>query len=283
MLCDVRRAYFLTVGSVTQSHSHLSLLTLDTTLYNIFAAHQGVTVSSLSSPLIALISNNNCQLSIVIMGNCHVVINCNAVISDMQAHPSDARVQRNGCEALWKLAINSNNQVTIAAAGGIKAVIHAMLAHPSDAKVQENGCFALRNLADNSNNQVTIVAAGGIKAVISAMQVHPSDTGVQSHGCWTLRNLTANSNNQVTIAAAGGINAVISAMQAHPSDDKVQLYGCWALRNLAANSNNKVTIVAASGIVAVTSATCSCFSPIPHFESWQVKHFRFWQPILTTK
>ena len=43
----------------------------------------------------------------------------------LEAHPAAAGVQEEGCAALWNLAVNAENQVKIAAAGGIEAILAA--------------------------------------------------------------------------------------------------------------------------------------------------------------
>ena len=55
-----------------------------------------------------------------------------------------------GCAVLKNQAANAENQVKIAAAGGIDAIVRAPDAHPADAGVGEKGCGALNTLADNA-------------------------------------------------------------------------------------------------------------------------------------
>ena len=55
-------------------------------------------------------------------------------------------MQGNGCGALWNLAANTENQVKIAAAGGIEAVKRALKAHKDAAAVQEKGKQCLKLL-----------------------------------------------------------------------------------------------------------------------------------------
>ena len=45
------------------------------------------------------------------------------------------------------VACAADNQVTIAAAGGVEAIVQGMRAHVGVAAVQEHGAAALRNLA----------------------------------------------------------------------------------------------------------------------------------------
>jgi hypothetical protein len=153
------------------------------------------------------------------------------VLSAMRAHPTDAVVQRDGCESLLDLAYNIRN-MPIAARDGAGAVIATMRAHASDAGVQQSGCFLLNILAENDNNQVTIAAGGGIDAVIAAMQTHASNANIQYNGCEALSSLSDNDNNKVTIAAGGGIDAVITAMQTHADYTEVKNFGGEVLRRL---------------------------------------------------
>ena len=69
-------------------------------------------------------------------------------------------------------ANNPDNQVTIAAAGGIEVAIEAMKKHSEVALVQEKGCVMLENLAMNDDNRVKIAKAGGIELAIEAMKKH---------------------------------------------------------------------------------------------------------------
>ena len=59
--------------------------------------------------------------------------------------------------ALWNLAWNTDNQVKIAAAGGIESILNAMKQHAQHESVQENGCGALQNLSVNADNKVKIL------------------------------------------------------------------------------------------------------------------------------
>ena len=77
------------------------------------------------------------------------------VVSEFQGV---ATVQEHGCLVLWYLAVNADNQVKVAAAGGIEAVLGAMRQHGAVASVQEQGCRALWNLTANDDNKVKVAA-----------------------------------------------------------------------------------------------------------------------------
>ena len=76
------------------------------------------------------------------------------------------KMQEYGCAALWNLAANEDNKVTIAEAGGITTIQSAMKNHSLIAGFQDKGHDALRNLDCNTDNKVTIAKTSGIVATI---------------------------------------------------------------------------------------------------------------------
>jgi hypothetical protein len=55
-------------------------------------------------------------------------------------------VQKEACSALWNLAVNDANHVTLMATGVHVRIISAMDRHQDDARVQEAACGALSSL-----------------------------------------------------------------------------------------------------------------------------------------
>jgi uncharacterized protein YwbE len=150
------------------------------------------------------------------------------------------------------LTVNTDNQVKVAAEGGVSAVVTAMENHPTDAKVQAAACAALRNLAVNADNQVKVAAECGVGAVVTALQRHPTDAKVQEAACSALGNLALNNaDNQVKVAGEGCVGAIVTALQNHPTHVKVQEAACLALASLTANSNNQVKAKSAGAEDAV--------------------------------
>ena len=49
-------------------------------------------------------------------------IQCEAILGAMRGHERDARVQKEGCEALLFLDANDDSRIKIAEAGSIKAI-----------------------------------------------------------------------------------------------------------------------------------------------------------------
>ncbi len=72
------------------------------------------------------------------------------IIRAMDRHQDDAKVQATACGALWNLAANDANQVTLVAAEAHVRIIRAMDLHQDDAKVQATACGALWNLASTT-------------------------------------------------------------------------------------------------------------------------------------
>ena len=88
-----------------------------------------------------------------------------------------------GVLVLWNLSVNADNQVKIAAAGGIESILNAMKQYAQHESVQKQGCGALWNLAANADNKVKIAAAGGIESILNAMKQHAQHESVQK-GVW---------------------------------------------------------------------------------------------------
>ncbi|KAJ1492030.1 hypothetical protein T484DRAFT_1772916 [Baffinella frigidus] len=105
------------------------------------------------------------------------------ILSLMGRFESSAVVQAAGCWALYSRTGDAENEVAIAAKGGIEAIVKAMAAHGSNAGVQVAGCKALSGLAGNANNHLAMATKGGIDAIVMAMWTRRSNAGVQEDGC----------------------------------------------------------------------------------------------------
>ena len=97
-----------------------------------------------------------------------------AIVEGMDKHKMRAGWQNNGCWALSMLAaINAENKVKIAEAGGIQAIVEGTEKHKEHAGVQENGCGALVNLAaNNAANKASIRDHGGLGLAREAYAKH---------------------------------------------------------------------------------------------------------------
>ena len=73
-----------------------------------------------------------------------------AVLLALRTNTNDARLQQKSLTELASLAVNAENQVKIAAAGGIEAVVCALASHKAVAGVQESGRGLLDHLGINA-------------------------------------------------------------------------------------------------------------------------------------
>ncbi len=111
----------------------------------------------------------------------------------MKTRCSSENVQH---RALVNLAFNSNNQITIAARGGIEVIVTALATHCKIENVQHVGCWAFKNLALNVNNRIRIASKGGIVAIWPALKANNSSENVQHFGCWALFDLAIKQPNR---------------------------------------------------------------------------------------
>eukprot|EP00945_MAST-04E_sp_MAST-4E-sp1_P003866 g3866.t1 len=135
---------------------------------------------------------NNEEHSIQEVRQCIESKNASKVIEIMWKFQHHAGIQREGCEALWRMIRPAMDtlykdadhamEVTIAKEGGIQRILKSMNEHASSAGVQEQGCWALRNLAGNDDNEVTIAKDGGIQRILKSMNEHASSAAVQENG-----------------------------------------------------------------------------------------------------
>jgi hypothetical protein len=168
----------------------------------------------------------------------------------MDRHQDDANVQTTACGALWILAANDANKVTLTAAEAHFRIIHAMDQHQDDARVQTTACGALQNLAVNNANKVTLVAAEAHVRIIRAMDRHQDDAKVQTTACGALMNLSANDANNMTLAQAATAQIVLT-MRLHPTEVELVRFACKALSRLAAQDDSKVLMTRAGADVAL--------------------------------
>ena len=74
----------------------------------------------------------------------------------MTEHSKVAGVQRQACEALWRLSVNNDsNKIEIVAKGGIVAALAALEYHPTDTSIQRRVGLVLANLTNNTAAQYT--------------------------------------------------------------------------------------------------------------------------------
>ncbi len=169
------------------------------------------------------------------------------IFREMDRHQDDAQVQVKACGALWMLANNDANQVTLVAAEAHVRIFRAMDRHQDNAEVQNSACIALSDLAAvDDANQVTPMEAEAHVRIFRALDRHQDDAKVQKSAFLALHNLALNDANQVTLVAAEAHVRIIRAMDRHQDNVEVQRLACCALVQLALNDANKMTLAQAA-------------------------------------
>jgi dihydroorotate dehydrogenase len=100
----------------------------------------------------------------------------------MEAHTASALLQEKACGALKKLAVNDDNEVKIAAAGGIETLATAMETHQGSALLQQHACLALHSLAINARLRERIKAAGGVELAKRAVSASDATERTKKYG-----------------------------------------------------------------------------------------------------
>ena len=78
----------------------------------------------------------------------HINTGIPTLLEMMDHYPNDAAIQAYGCDALGRLATETNNQITLLDIDGIQAAARAMFFHPNHAGVQDRACFLLFNMME---------------------------------------------------------------------------------------------------------------------------------------
>ena len=159
------------------------------------------------------------------------------------------------CGALWSLALNDANQVTLMAAEAHVRIIRAMDRHQDDARVQENACGALMKLALNDANKM-ILAQAATAQIVLTMRLHPTEAELMRWACHALSQLAAHDDSKVLMTRAGAHEVLLdvvdrygdqddehggeAAQDTDPMDLALVPSARLALRRLAANADSRV-------------------------------------------
>ena len=155
-----------------------------------------------------------------------------AVLSALNAHRVNPRVQASGCAALWTFCHGDpQSRRYVGEGGGVEALLNALGDHSEDPEVQEQGCGALANLYCDAENCLCDGTNTGFRFIIRALEVHKDNPNVLEEGCRALYNLCRNDGEKRRlVSAAGGLSAIIGAMKAHADYPEVQKLGSEALK-----------------------------------------------------
>jgi hypothetical protein len=100
----------------------------------------------------------------------------------MKLHRNHAGVQKNGCNALWGLAVNGELNILF-----VVFSLHSPFFFPT-----VSSFFWLIFLFVLDDNKVAIASKGGIELILQAMKLHRNHAGVQESGCGALWGLAVN-------------------------------------------------------------------------------------------
>ena len=167
----------------------------------------------------------------------------------------DTEVQRLAAHALANLSVNAENQVLMAAEGGIEMLVHLVKAEGENCEaVHRQASKALANLGVNSNNKELISKAGGIAPLIELAKSRNMSVSVEAIAA--LANLAVNDNNEVEIAELGGLAPILDGANTDHLD--LQSQSARALRNLSVNEGNKEKIIALGGVNILKKLIRNC-------------------------
>jgi hypothetical protein len=114
-----------------------------------------------------------------------------SIVTAMEDHASNPKIQIAACQALEKLALDGDNEQAVAELGGIETVLGAMMGHFGNIRVQEAAWSALQNLTcQNAALELSMDATpGSMMVLVQSLQQHGGHDGVAMHGAATLANL----------------------------------------------------------------------------------------------
>ncbi|KAL7560764.1 hypothetical protein ACA910_005333 [Epithemia clementina (nom. ined.)] len=192
-----------------------------------------------------------------------------AVVRAMETHSSNSQIQVAGCQALEKLALDSDNEVAIEQVGGVETILAAMMGHFKDAAVQEAAWAALWNLTcTNATKDMTLDTEGGMAAIVAAMKEHMECPAVQKNACGALANLCQNNLKRMeAFAKANGFSVIATALQRYwNSDAEVRAEACFAMTALCEGSANQLHASRTTTLATVphSSTTAAVSTPLAH-------------------
>ena len=112
------------------------------------------------------------------------------VLLAMEAHPADAQLQADACQALTFLASHTPEyKQRVCKAGGALAIVRALETHGAVAAVAMQGCGALAVLTMETTARAAVREAGGAGALLRAMRLHSATSRLQQLGCTAIASL----------------------------------------------------------------------------------------------
>jgi hypothetical protein len=199
------------------------------------------------------------------------------VTAALRAHRQDLDVLSNGCLAITRLLLSTEDNKRAANAGAvIEDVLSALRAHPAAATLQQYGVNALSNMCRHVRaNQLAGAAAGVLEVTISAMRTHATDAGMQGAGCYALGAFVKDvPSSQTRAGKLGCVKLMVAAQRVcaagppNVSRTAISVHWCEALMLMVMrHPTNTHAAVAAGAIEACLTHLCT-FDDVPDVFRW---------------
>ena len=172
------------------------------------------------------------------------------VLSDVPRRTTGI-AKREAAGALWTVAKNANNKVSIAAVDGIGAIID-LAARTRDTVTMMYCGGALRNLScNNDENKAQIVKLGGVATLVSVVK-NSDDDRSREEAAAALGNIARmeNDENRIFVAAAGAIPPLAACLDS--PCDSCRAAAAGALAILACHNENARQVAVYGGVPALS-------------------------------
>ena len=147
------------------------------------------------------------------------------LVAAMSKH-SDASLQGQACETIYRLCMNSIANQTILGQSILDSVLSALKNHATDASVQTWGLRTLTVLCLQHGANQDAIGGTGMQLILSAMTALLHDENVQVAATWALAGLVAdNQSNLIKLQAMEGEEIIEGVLKAHPTDLILQQQG----------------------------------------------------------
>lgn len=113
----------------------------------------------------------------------HLLLPEQVVVQAMSDYPLRREIQKQGCSAIWTLALESSNRSFLGEAGANLAVIEALKAFPKDKHLIISGVVAIGYLAMDNENRELLNNAEACETLATCFQNFQDDKIVQQIGC----------------------------------------------------------------------------------------------------
>eukprot|EP00927_Polykrikos_kofoidii_P076559 TRINITY_DN73629_c0_g1_i1.p2 TRINITY_DN73629_c0_g1~~TRINITY_DN73629_c0_g1_i1.p2 ORF type:complete len:283 (-),score=69.98 TRINITY_DN73629_c0_g1_i1:35-757(-) len=149
-----------------------------------------------------------------------------AALDAMNRHLQCERLQFDGLQLIWRLAMDQDGAQMVLDLGGLHAVISALSQHTESVRVQEEAVGALRWLAELDAHRV--MDEGGLEAAVRVMENLPQFSWVQMWACGALGCFSKLDASRVE--DLGGFVAIRAAVKKHELSTEVQRLAEIALK-----------------------------------------------------